>query len=114
MRKIIILVTVLLILIGVGSFFLFLVITEPMNYKGITAEKLNEKPDIYVNISEQQMGRFPHLKASISSIVGSNRFGELVQTPLEEWNELNYFLEGQATNFIAYQDNYYEVTLVQA
>lgn len=77
----------------------------PTNY--IRAIKLTEEPDNYVNMSEQQMVAFPHLKEAILK-------NESIETPLEEFNKLSDFLNIEDTRYIKYQNEFYKIRLVCA
>ncbi len=70
----------------------------------IYAEKMNEKPEKFINISEQQMEQFPHLKLAI------NQTDSHIEPPTDEWNELRDFL-GETYAYIHYQSEYYYVRL---
>jgi hypothetical protein len=100
----------LTILIIIGSLFLLSYISFLYVHgyeKFVIAEKLNEKPENYMNISDQQMTVFPHLKEAI------NNSGEYVSIPEEEWRQLKNLLESQNTMFIEYQSEYYDITFKQ-
>jgi len=73
--------------------------------QGICANKLDEIPDNFVNMSEQQMDEFPHLKEAVIS-------QECFDTPKEEFNALTDLLDTTATGFIKYKDEYYEIWFV--
>jgi len=70
----------------------------------IFVEKLDEEPDNFINMSEQQMEQFPRLKESINST------GEHVETPSDEWYELKDFFQDYYA-YIKYQGEYYYVRL---
>lgn len=60
--------------------------------------------DVAINISEQQMEQFPHLKESIINQTS-------IDTPIKEFNELYELLEIKNINHIKYQNEYYELDL---
>lgn len=70
----------------------------------IYAEKMNIKPKKFINISEQQMEQFPHLKRAI------NQTDSHVEPPTDEWNDLRDFF-GDMYAYICYQSEYYYVRL---
>lgn len=52
----------------------------------IYVEKMNKKPENFINISEQQMDQFLHTKQAI------NQTDSIVEPPTDEWNDLRDFL----------------------
>jgi hypothetical protein len=68
----------------------------------ISAHKLDTEVASYVNMTEQQIEKFPHLKEAVLN-------NKSVETPLEEFNEVRGILEFEDTNFIKYQNEYYEI-----
>ena len=91
------------ILITFFSFFMFLYLTIETSC-GISLEKINEEPGIYVNISEEHLKKYPYLKKAILSRT-------YVETPLKEFNAIHDFLDKYDTRFIEYQDEYFQVFL---
>ena len=83
--------------------FLFLLFflsgCESMDY-GVRADELDETPEEFITISEEQMDKFPHLGEAISS-------GEIVKTPLDEFKEIRNLLED--TRNIKYMDKFYKI-----
>jgi len=70
----------------------------------ISAEKLDEEPDDFINLTEEYRQKFPHLYQSINSS------GELIKIPSDEYYELKDFFENSFT-YIEYQGEYYYVRL---
>lgn len=70
----------------------------------IYAEKINDKSKEFVNISEQQMEQFPHLKQAL------NQTDSYIEPPNDEWNEIREFF-GDTYAYIHYQNEYYYVRL---
>ena len=95
----------ILICLGTILIFLSMCFSFEMEALGIWAKKSNEIPDTYVNMSEQQMAGFPHLKEAIL-------LGNITKTPKEEYDCLHAFLEEHDTWHIKYQGEYYLVTFV--
>ena len=60
--------------------------------------------NLTVNISEQQMEKFPHLKEAILQ-------SKPIYMPREEFIELNDLTMSNVPRFIRYQNEYYEVSL---
>jgi hypothetical protein len=71
--------------------------------QGISVHKISGEHPNTVNMTEEQMNRFPHLKEAILS----NTSGR--EIPREEWDELRGILEFFDTQVIRYQDKYYEI-----
>ena len=71
----------------------------------IHAKKLEVIPDNFVNISEQQMVEFPHLKEAVTTQY-------VIDTPKEVFDALTDLLDTTATGFIRYKDEYYEIAFV--
>jgi len=79
--------------------------TDLMGDEGtIFAEKLDEEPDNFINISEQQMEQFPGLKEAINSTE------EMVEISSDEWYKLKDFFQGYDA-YMEYQGKYYYVRL---
>ena len=68
--------------------------------RGFQAVELEETPEEFIKISDEQMNDFPHLREAILS-------GKIVITPLEEYKKLSNLLEG--TDNIQYMDKFYLV-----
>ena len=66
----------------------------------IAAEELDEMPDIFISISEEEILNFPTLKEAIEN-------EGLIEIPREEYNELLEFLDD--IWYIEYMDKYYEL-----
>lgn len=69
----------------------------------IDAEILDEEPDEYINITEEQMNDFPHLKEAIQS-------DTYVKTPRDEYLALDNFLS-EIRN-IKYDNKFYKVGFI--
>ena len=78
-----------------------------MQTQYIDAEKLYETPDVFVEIREQQMNDFPHLKEAITT-------GSGVETPKEEFDALFDFLDAEDTRYIKYNDEFCEIGFASA
>ncbi len=93
---VIIAIAVLLICVGLSG-----CIFGPRYY--IEAERVDEEPDIYINMTEELMDNYPHLKKAIG--LGGN----YTQIPLEELDRVEELLENNDTYFIKYRNKYYEI-----
>jgi len=70
--------------------------------QGITVHKISGEPRNSVNMTEQQMKNFPHLKEAILT-------NKSVETSQQEMNQLRGILEFFNTEIIQYQNGYYEI-----
>lgn len=70
--------------------------------QGIRVDKISGEYQNSVNMTEDQMNKFPHLKEAILT----NKY---VETPWDEQNQLRGILEFFDTEIIQYQNEYYEV-----
>jgi len=70
--------------------------------QGITVHKISGEPRNSVNITEQQMKNFPHLKEAILT-------NKSVETSQQEMNQLRGILEFFNTEIIHYKNGYYEI-----
>jgi hypothetical protein len=70
--------------------------------QGISIHKLNGGHQSSVNMTEEQMNDFPHIKEAILT-------NKSVYTPQEEMNRLRGILDFFNTGIILYQNEYYEV-----
>jgi len=70
--------------------------------RNIRATKLDDEPHNYINITEEQMNNFPHLKEAIIT-------NKAIQTPQQEFQDLDDLLRSEFTSNIKYQNEYYEV-----
>jgi hypothetical protein len=75
-------------------------------YKGISVEKSTEPPSDYINISEQQLNLYPHLRQAIDNP------GTTVETPEKKWHDVCNFLQSHDTWDIHYDGGYYHVLLI--
>lgn len=91
------------ILIIFISFFIYLYLTTDMSC-GINVEILNSEPETYIEITEEEINMFPHLKKAI--LLKTH-----VETPYEEFNGLYDFLNEHDSWNILYQDEYYHILL---
>ena len=102
-------ITKFLIAIPIGiliifiSFFIYLYLTTDISC-GITVEILNGEPETYIEITEEEINMFPHLKKAI--LLKTN-----VETPYEEFYDLYDFLNEHDSWNIFYQDEYYNILL---
>ena len=71
----------------------------------IDAELLEDSPTNYINVTEQQLEQFPHLKQAL------NQTDTQIEPPIDEWNELHDFFGDTWAN-IYYQEKYYYVRLL--
>ena len=71
----------------------------------IHAKKLEVIPDNFINISEEKMVEFPHLKEAVTTQY-------VIDTPKEEFDVLTDLLNTTATGFIKYNGEYYEIVFV--
>jgi len=74
--------------------------------QGIRALKQNRGSGNSVNMTEEQMNNFPHLKEAILT----NKTIE-VASPSEEMSRLRGILEFFDTEIIQYQNEYYEIRI---
>ena len=98
MKKQLIIVVIIVLLICIGL--------SGCQGTEISPKKLNEKPDNFVNMTEEQMQNFPHLKEAIHmnksiDITGSN-----------EEAKLRGILEYFDTYYICYRNEYYEISFM--
>ena len=69
----------------------------------ILAEKLDEEPENYIEISEQQMANLSYLKEAILS-------DKSVKTPYEDYIEIRNLLD--EIKFIKYLNEFYEISFI--
>lgn len=98
MNKHLIVIGVVILLLAVG---LSGCILGPRYY--IEAERVDEEPDFYINMTEQLMGNYPYIKKAIELE------GNYTQIPLVEKDKVEELLENNDTYFIKYQNEYYEI-----
>ena len=91
----------LLILIGIAVLLLSIWLSGCQS-QGFQVHRISEEPTNYVNMTEEQMNNFPHLKEAILT-------NKSVETPQEEMNRLRGILEFFDTEIIKYQNEYYDV-----
>jgi len=72
--------------------------------QGISVHKISGEHQNSVNMTEEQINNFPHLK---EAILTNNSGGDI---PKDEWSELKGVLEFFDTEIIQYQNEYYEIT----
>jgi hypothetical protein len=72
--------------------------------QGMQVIESNEEVENFVNMTEEQMKYFPHLKEAILT----NKT-EYISTPSGELCELIGILRYFNTDYICYQDKYYEI-----
>ncbi len=97
-------ISALIIISIIAAFFIIINTIWGPKY-GFFAEKLEEEPNSYVNISENQMQQFPHLKEAILN-------NGTAETPYEELDEVRNFLDDKDTRNIKYQNEYYKIRFV--
>jgi len=70
----------------------------------VSVKTLDAEPDNYLNMTEEQLEAFPHLKEAIMT-------NKTVETTWEEIKELDEFLtkDGKYCEFIQYQNKFYEI-----
>ena len=91
----------LLILIGIAVILLSIWLSGCQS-QGFQVRRISEEPTNYVNMTEEHMNNFPHLKETILT-------NKLVETPQEEMNRLRGILDFFDTEIIKYQNEYYDV-----
>ena len=91
----------LLILFGIAVLLLSIWLSGCQS-QGFGVHRISEEPTNYVNLTEDQMNNFPHLKEAILT----NKY---VETPQDEMNRLRGILEYFNTDYICYQNEYYDV-----
>jgi hypothetical protein len=70
----------------------------------IYAERIFQKPQNYINLTQQEIEKYPHL------IEALNTTDRHIETPSDEWYALKDFFGGYF-KYISYQDKYYYVRL---
>jgi len=70
----------------------------------IFAERIFEKPKSYINLTLEDLGKYPHLREAL------NQTGQHIETPRDEWYALKDFF-GDYFKYIYYQERYYYVRL---
>lgn len=88
------------VICGVILLFIFSTLSGCNSNDSIAAEELDEIPDKFISISEEEMLNFPTLKEAIEN-------EGLIEIPREEYNELLEFLDD--IWYIEYMDKYYEL-----
>ena len=93
-------IILLLLIIGLSGF------TDLMgdDYGGILAEKLDEVPETFYNLTDEYREEYPTLYQSI------NLSGEQIKIPSDEYYRVKDFLGGSELT-IKYSDEYYLVRL---
>ena len=94
MNKKIIIIGIAVLLICVGL--------RGCQSQGFGVHRISEEPTNYVNMTEEQMNNFPYLKEAILT-------NKSVETPQGEMNRLRGILEYFNTDYICYQNEYYEI-----
>ncbi|MDI6903162.1 MAG: hypothetical protein QMC77_05430 [Methanocellales archaeon] len=80
---------------------------EHYHAKGITAHKLQNTPDEFVDITEDELDEFPALKEAIIS-------QEPVKVHPDEWMRTIDFLNEKGSWFIRFNGEYYEILFITA
>lgn len=101
MKKQLVIVVIIILLITVGL--------SGCQEQSIHIRKLNVKPDNFVNMTEEQIKHFPHLKEDILT----NKTIDITNYDNEEF-ELRGILNYFDTNYICYQNEYYEISFYYA
>lgn len=91
----------LLLIIGTVTLLLTICLGGCSEY-GITIKKISGEPGNSVNMTEQQMEKFPHLKQTILT-------NKTTITPDDEFFRLRAILDFFDTSIIKYQNEYYEI-----
>jgi len=94
------------LIIGI-AFLLLSIWLSGCQSQGFRVYRISEEPINYVNMTEEQMNNFPHLKEAILT-------NKSVETPQEEMNRLRGVLEYYNTDYISYQNEYYEIGFYSA
>ena len=98
MKKQLMIIGIILILLTVGL--------SGCQEQSIHIKKLKVKPDNFVNMTEEQMIHFPHLKEAILT----NKTIDITNYDDEE-AELRDVLDYFDTNCICYQNEYYDIEI---
>jgi hypothetical protein len=98
------------LLVLFGAILLFLSVffsgcTGPS--QGFHIRKLNSEPATYFNVTDQQLDKYPHLKEAILS-------KKTVETPLDEFYEFKGVTEFHDTNYIQYQNDFFQIAFYLA
>ena len=96
MKKYLILILIAVLLITVGF-------SGCLSRQLIKAEKLDEEPNDYVNMTEELMEEFPHVK---EAVLNQSTY---IDTPYTEFSKFFNFLKKEDTEFIKYQNEYYKI-----
>lgn len=72
--------------------------------RGLAAKKLDDEPEKFIIILEEQMNKFPHLKEAIFA-------DGIVVTPYDEFTDVRNLLE--ETSNIRYLNEFYEILFVE-
>jgi len=90
-----------LILIGIAVLLLSIWFSGCQS-QGFRVYRISKEPTNYVNMTEEQMNNFPHLKEAILT-------NKSVETPQEEMSRLRGILVFFDTEIIKYHNEYYDV-----
>jgi hypothetical protein len=96
MKKQLVIIGIVAILVCVGL--------SGCQSQGIYVEKISGAYPNCVNMTEEQMEHFPHLK---ESILTNTSGGDI---PKAEFDELHSLVWSYDTNIIQYRNEYYEIT----
>lgn len=102
MKKQLIIVGIIVLLITVGL--------SGCQEQSIHIRKLNGELGNFVNMTEEQMEHFPHLK---EAILTNKKYVDITDYDDEE-DELRGVLDYFDTNYICYQNEYYEILFCYA
>jgi hypothetical protein len=79
--------------------------------QGVVVKKLTGTHPQSVNMTEEQMKQFPHLKEAIQTLTNGTN---MIETPVQEMNQLRGILEYFDTEVVQYQQEYYEIKFYAA
>jgi len=71
----------------------------------VDAKRIDIIPDNFIDMSEEVIDEYPHLKETIGYQYG-------VETPKEEFDALQDFLDFASTDYIKYNDEYFEIVFI--
>jgi hypothetical protein len=91
----------LILIIGIVTLLLTICLSG-CSERGIHISKISGEPENSVNMTEQQMEKFPHLKDAILTDKSAN-------PPEDELIRLRAILDFFNTSIIKYQNEYYEI-----
>jgi len=96
MKKQLVIIGIVVLLVTVGL--------SGCQSQGIYVEKISGEHPNCLNMTEEQMNNFPHLK---EAILTNSSGGDI---PKAEFDELHSLVWSYDTNIIQYRNEYYEIT----